>query len=207
MRCAQARRLFGAYWDDEMTQAEREWIESHFVACATCRREYGEFSRTLELAGSLPRVEPSPDLLERTLARTRQVSPAADRIPTAGVQWVPVTAAAAVLLILAMVVSPWIGLRPGPQVANRSSDAPLREAELVQPTLVVPPGQAAKGPEATLPGAGGVPSGPVAAAADSLFDPSEDVEFILDPVTLRRGRATMTRPTPGAQAEQAVITF
>ena len=28
-RCDQARRLFGAYWDDEVTQAEREWLESH----------------------------------------------------------------------------------------------------------------------------------------------------------------------------------
>ena len=29
MKCGQARRLFGAYWDDEITQAEREWLEAH----------------------------------------------------------------------------------------------------------------------------------------------------------------------------------
>ena len=27
MNCDDARRLFGAYWDDELTLAEREWLE------------------------------------------------------------------------------------------------------------------------------------------------------------------------------------
>ena len=205
MRCAQARRLFGAYWDDEMTQAEREWIESHFVSCAECRREYGEFSRTLELAGSLPRADAAPDLVQRVLARVRQVSPAPDRVPTGGAQWIPVTAAAALLLIIAAAISPWLGLRPGTQIAS-VPEPPAREA-LTQPVLVSPaPG--AGGSAAVDPGAAGAPAtGPMAAVRDSLFDPSEDVEFILDPVTLRRGRATMSRSTPGVQAEQAVITF
>ena len=48
---------------------------------------------------------------------------------------------------------------------------------------------------------------PVAAVPDSLFDHREDVEFILDPVTLRRGRATVNRPSGAVQAEQTVITF
>jgi hypothetical protein len=47
----------------------------------------------------------------------------------------------------------------------------------------------------------------VATVPDSLFDHGQDVEFILDPVTLRRGRATVKNPTANVQAEQAVITF
>ena len=47
-----------------------------------------------------------------------------------------------------------------------------------------------------------------AGVADSLFDHSEDVEFILDPVTLRKGRAhTVVRVQPQPRGEQAVITF
>ena len=48
-----------------------------------------------------------------------------------------------------------------------------------------------------------------AGVTDSLFDHSEDVEFILDPVTLRKGRAhTVVRVQPEpARGEQAVITF
>ena len=37
MNCGDARRLFGAYWDDEITLAERDWLESHFASCAACR--------------------------------------------------------------------------------------------------------------------------------------------------------------------------
>jgi hypothetical protein len=50
-------------------------------------------------------------------------------------------------------------------------------------------------------------SGQLASIPDSLFDHSEDVEFILDPVTLRRGRATVTRLPAGVQGEKAVISF
>ena len=56
-RCDQARRLFGAFWDDEVTQAEREWLDTHFTACPGCRTEYDQFARTVETIGSLPRTE------------------------------------------------------------------------------------------------------------------------------------------------------
>ena len=32
MNCTHARKLFATFWDDETTQAEREWLESHFTA-------------------------------------------------------------------------------------------------------------------------------------------------------------------------------
>jgi anti-sigma factor RsiW len=72
MRCDRIRGLFGAYWDDEITQAEREWVESHFAACTPCRDEYESFSRSIELVSSLPREEASPDLVERVMARVRR---------------------------------------------------------------------------------------------------------------------------------------
>jgi anti-sigma factor RsiW len=205
MKCAQGRKLFGAYWDDETTQAEREWLESHFAACPGCRKEYEEFWRALEWVGTLPRVEPAPDLAERVLARARRAVPAADRIPEAGLQWVPLTAAAALLLILGVLISPWVGLGPGPRMASREVPATVHEPELV-PVRV---------PSLVSSGAGGRSSDlarrssaeRVAAVSDSLFDHSEDVEFILDPVTLHRGRATMTRVPAGAKAAQAVISF
>jgi hypothetical protein len=121
---------------------------------------------------------------------------------------VPVTAAAAVLLILATVVSPWVGFRPGTRVASKAPEAPLREPELVPPTLTASPSPVAGVPAPTESTPDRLPAGdPMAVVGDSLFDHNEDVEFVLDPVTLRRGRATMTRPDRGAQAEQAVITF
>ena len=83
MNCRQAGKLFGAYWDDELTQAEREWLEAHFVSCAECRRGYEDLTRTLELVGDLPRVEISQDFADRVLVKARRRAPATDRVPAA----------------------------------------------------------------------------------------------------------------------------
>jgi len=209
MKCAQARRLFGGYWDDDTTQAEREWLESHFGGCAACRKEYEEYSRTLEWVGALPRVEPAPNLVERTLSRARRAVPAPDHMPVPGIQWVPVTAAAALLLVMATLISPWLGLGPGPRVASRSPErSSVPEAQLV-PAAPAPSPSTVAGVDPVRVPVAGAKSGsePLAAVPDSLFDHNEDVEFILDPVTLRRGRASLTRAPAGPQAERAVITF
>jgi predicted anti-sigma-YlaC factor YlaD len=195
MSCREVRRLFGAYWDDDTTQAEREWLDAHLSSCASCRREYEELARVLEWTTTLPRVEASPDLVERTLARARRAATAADRIPRPSVAWVPVTAMGVLLLIAGILISPWIGWGPRSRIQSQVADRTVvREPVLVPtPTLV---GQA-RTPAA----------GPVAAVPDSLFDHAEDVEFILDPVTLKRGRATVTRAPRTPQGGQAIITF
>ena len=197
--CSQARKLFGAYWDDETTQAEREWLETHFTACGGCRREYDELARSLELAASLPRIEPAPDFAERALARARRAVPVGDRVHAPGVQWVPVTAAAALLLVAAMMVSPWIGLFPRERSAPVASLSVPNDPQLVGPAAP----QSRQAPTVAL-----FAEQPVASAvSDSLFNHSEDIEFILDPVTVNRGRATLRREPGGTKAEQAVITF
>lgn len=197
MKCAEVRRLFGAYWDDDTTQAEREWLDAHLSTCATCRREYEELSRVLEWTASLPRAEVAPDLVERTLTRARRAVTVADRIPTVSVPWVPATAAAALLLITGILISPWIGIGPRTRTASRVSERPAVQ----QPVLVAPSSNLSdRAPQSAA-------TDRVAAIPDSLFDRSEDVEFILDPVTLRRGRATVTRMPPTPQGKQAIITF
>jgi anti-sigma factor RsiW len=212
MTCDRARGFFGACWDDELTQAEREWLEAHFASCASCRVEYDEFSRVLELAGALPRVDAPADLPEQVLARVHRVSPAPDLVGQAGVRWMPIAAAAAaaVLVVGALVVMPRAPWRaPGSvepaRVASRpAAPAPplpaLRaQTEARQPLVAV-----------RLPERRGAEPAPGAVIPDSLFDHGEDVEFILDPVTLRRGRASVTRSgsrDPGVQGQQALINF
>src|SRR6185503_2384178 len=83
MNCTHARKLFAAFWDDETTQAEREWLEGHFTSCDACRHDYEQYARTLEVLGSLPRVEPSPELHERVLQRVRRAESVPDRMPAA----------------------------------------------------------------------------------------------------------------------------
>jgi anti-sigma factor RsiW len=203
MKCAQVVRLFGAYWDDETTQAEREWVEAHLASCTSCRQEYEAFSRTLELAGSLPRIEPAPDLVERVLARARRVAPAPDVVPVRSRRWIPVTAALALAVIAGTLSLPWLAVRND---ARRTTAARVtaERAPAVQhlaPSLPPAAGGAPSGLEPGLVAAAGARAVP-----DSLFDHTEDVEFILDPVRLQRGRATVTRP-PAAHGDKAVISF
>ena len=202
MKCAQINRLFGAYWDDETTQAEREWVETHLASCAACRKQYEEFSRSLELIGSLPRVEPAPDLVERVLARARRAVPAPDRVPAASRRWIPVTAAVALLVVAGSLALPWLGTRTergrAPVIAGRVTP---HESQLTHATSSLP-SQAAPSARA----GGGLVAQGGKGATDSLFDHSEDIEFILDPVRLQRGRATVTR-APAVQGEKAVLSF
>jgi hypothetical protein len=210
MICVQARRLFGACWDDEITQAERESLEAHFTACASCREEYDAYSRALELLTTLPRVEPAPDLAERALARSRRAVAAPDRVGAAAVPWVPVTATAALVAVAFTLVSPWlmtrnvpIALRPG--TSRSAVDQPqLRQPSDLAgaPSKTAVPG--ARGASLSHPG---MAADPLAAVPDSLFDHTEDVEFVLDPMTLHRGRPATVRVGGSVQGQQATITF
>jgi anti-sigma factor RsiW len=197
MNCRHARGLFGAYWDDEITQAEREWLESHFARCEPCRRGYEEFSRPLEALAALPRVEPEAGLPERVLARVRRASSAPDRLPVGTPAWVPLTAAAALLLLAAPLLMPLLGVRgSGPIATNRARTEVVRE-----PILLAPAGRHAAPANPS-------PSGLAASlAADSLFDHSADVEFVLDPVTLHRGQATLSRQGSATQGDRTVVSF
>ena len=197
MNCGHARGLFGAYWDDDTTQAEREWLEGHLAKCERCRLDYEAFSRPLEALATLPRVEASPDFAERVLARARHAGAAPDRLPVVTPNWVPLTAAAALLLIGATLALPWLGGHSqGPRTAARPE---VREPALVRPVSTgAPAGAMAQTPRT------GVASG---TASGQLFDHSADVEFILDPVTLKRGHASLPGQTPATQEERAIVSF
>ena len=196
MKCRDARRLFGAYWDDELTVAEREWLESHFTGCTGCRESYDMLARSLELASGLPRVEPAPDFAERVLARARRTESVPDRLPVATPRWAPALAVAAVVLVAAVVAV---------QFSGRNATRQVTQPVAVNPVPATPAPNVAPGDGAVL-----EPQLVAAEAfSDSLFDHSADVEFVLDPVTVRRGQAhPATRLAPPiTSGDQATITF
>jgi len=198
MSCKRARNLFTAYWDDEVTQAEREWLESHFGGCPGCRSEYDALARTIELVGSLPREESPADFVERTVARARRAAVEPDRVPGTSQRWVPITAAAALLAVLGGGAIQWAGLSTAPE--QRPTPVAIQ-----QPTWVGPaPGTTVSRSSTGQPQIAGATN----TVPDSIFDHGEDVEFILDPVTLRKGRAhTTIRGADAPRGQQATITF
>jgi hypothetical protein len=191
-----ARHLFGACWDDELTQAEREGLDAHFAGCPRCRAEYDQFTRALELTASLPRVEAAPDLLDRVLARTRRSAPVPDALAETPARWVPATVAAvaAMVVIVALIVVP---------------RSPLRAPAVQAPSAAVVQLGGPKQPERVQPAAPERAPASRVPAGDVVFDPSKDVEFVLDPVTLHRGHATVSTGAHRAEkrGEEAVITF
>jgi anti-sigma factor RsiW len=205
MTCTGIQRLFDAYWDDETTQAEREVVEAHLAGCPRCRERYETHAQTLEALSKLPRVEAAPDLVERVTDSARRIARAPDALPAEPRPvWVPVAAAAGVLVVGALALLPLMQPHPD-RMASQSGRGltAVRQPELVG--MVHTTG--ATGPVAAPGGA----KAPAAAArraplTDSLFDHTEDVEFILDPVALHRGSAA-TRTADGVQAESAVISF
>ena len=205
MSCDRARRLFGACWDDELTHAEREWLEAHLAGCPACRADYDAYSRALELVGTLPRVEAPPDLVERVLARSRHAAVAPDAVGVRPVQWAPTAAAAAAAVVVVLTLAVLFALPGAPWRApgSRGSQMAVRGGGPAVAQLVS--ARDAR-PAATARGE----AGRTVAAQDDPFDHSADVEFILDPVTPNRGRASVAPAgsrSPGVGGERAIISF
>jgi len=206
MNCYKARRWFGAYWDDEITQAEREWVEVHFSACPKCRTEYEAFARTLEGLAALPRHDGAADFVERTVARARRATPVPDVLPDPRPAWSPVAVAASLLVVAVALLAPRLG-PVSPDRLERAGRVVPHEARLVTGAQVGTSAPAATGPTAGIsPNARPASQEQVAALVDSLIDHSEDVDFVLDPVRVGHERTAGRRLQP-AQGHQAVITF
>ena len=233
--CERAQSLYGPAWDDELSVAERESLELHFAGCPSCRRDYDEFARTLELVQALPRPQVSGDFATRVLseARRREAEGGRGFSVSRGLFARPVRlAVAAALLVAAGVSGILLAQRPegdatkmaqsqvvpAPALPSHQSpgdpDAPVstsvEDAKAAPATLAsAGPSSPAKSSEPTLARPNRARSAEtLATVPDSVFDHSADVEFVLDPVRLRRERGRGYTPVPTTvRGEQASITF
>jgi len=123
-------------------------------------------------------------------------------LPHATPRWIPITATAALLTIAATMTLQWMGVAPTGRALDPGTGADNARTARVEPARSPSPATLAS-VETALEPAPGQPG-----VADSLFDHSADVEFILDPVVVRKGRAhTVLHVNPSVQGEKAVITF
>lgn len=234
--CERAQSLFGPAWDDELSVAERESLELHFTGCPPCRRDYDELARTLELVQGLPRPQVSGDFAARVLveaqrreadggrgfavsrglmARPMRLAIAAALFVAAGVSGILIaqkpagdaTKVAQTIVAPAPVVAPVVA--PGALAGD--PDVPVSTVAEAVPSMVASadPGSPAPSPKPTLARRAPARSADMSAAVpDSIFDHTADVEFVLDPVRLRRERGRGYTPVPtSVRGEQASITF
>lgn len=230
--CERAQSLFGPAWDDELSVAERESLELHFTGCPPCRRDYDELARTLELVQGLPRPQVSGDFAARVLveaqrreadggrgfavsrgllARPMRLAIAAALFVAAGVSGILVAQKPAgdATKVAQTIVAPAPVVAPGALLGD--PDVPISTVAEAMPSTVASadPGSLAPSPKPTLTRRAPARSAEVLTVVpDSIFDHTADVEFVLDPVKLRRERGRGYTPVPtSVRGEQASITF
>lgn len=75
MICMKAKKLLSAYIDGELTDEQRQQIESHLQSCDDCKKEMLELRQTKRMVASLRRYEPSEEWVNRTLAQLTSQAP------------------------------------------------------------------------------------------------------------------------------------
>jgi len=120
--CERTDSLLSFFIDDELSPAERRFVEGHLVACPRCRRQRDDLGTVLDRVRRLPRIVAGPDFTERVLAEAMGrpaaglEEPVVPLRPPSFPRWAPPLAAAAALGVLAfLAVTRWIGPGTAPQ--------------------------------------------------------------------------------------------
>ena len=123
--CEDIRELLPVYVDEAASEAEQRRVVEHLAECAQCRREAERWAALDRLvAASLSEEEPAAaEEVEATAARVRAVRPGWAIAPTPvrfWRSWLPTgaLAAAAVIIVLVALYSPWLNLSATPSMIH-----------------------------------------------------------------------------------------
>lgn len=125
MKCDEAKACFADDWCGMLRTPERDELERHLEACATCRQEAEGLESLLTKLDSLPAEEPSPQLRDRFYAALGAYGEGFSAASTrerrkAGFSWLPVSVAAALAIGLGLgyAVSSQKGGRESTEIAQ-----------------------------------------------------------------------------------------
>jgi anti-sigma factor RsiW len=115
MRHIKTIRL-SAFLDDEVSEEERTEISEHLKVCSSCRKEAGELSQVSELFTPVEDVQVSPYFLTRLKLRISEEK-ARSSVRWPFLKWIrelrferiPIPAATAALLVLALMLGSRLG--------------------------------------------------------------------------------------------------
>ena len=119
MNCQEAKRLIPLFLDQELSGADHRQVADHLETCDECRSEALAIEKSWELLGVLETIEPDPNYRIRFWqsvdARSNRHSRILQSIQSIFVQqrWIPVTAAAATVLLVSVISIMQYSQRPG----------------------------------------------------------------------------------------------
>lgn len=123
MSCGRMETRILSYVDGRLKENERAEMEKHLADCAACRLRVNEFRAVSGLLDELPVIEPSGAFNARVHALV-----AAEPQKRSWLAWLtpsPRVAFAASMLLLLTV---WLGSRPGPEPQIAATDLPVVES-------------------------------------------------------------------------------
>ena len=119
MNCQEAKRLISLFLDDELNGADHRQVGDHLETCDECRSEALAIEKTWELLGALETIEPDPNYRIRFWRSVDASSTWHSRI-LQSIQsifikhrWIPVTAAAATVLLVSVISTMQYSQKPG----------------------------------------------------------------------------------------------
>lgn len=124
MTCEQLDECIDAYLDGTLAAADRAAVERHLEGCATCRTHRDGLRAVLAAAATVSNnIQPPRDLWPEIAARLPERAARPRTRPSVWRRWVPLAAAALVLIAVTAVVSSRIVPRPlaramGPDTAT-----------------------------------------------------------------------------------------
>jgi hypothetical protein len=107
MRCFDYEELLSAYAGDELSRAQREFIEEHLAVCADCRETLAGFQNVRQRLGALSAMEQRPDIKGGVMSKINGTGSKGQRF-----NWLrPVVLSVSVVAVVAMlfVLQPWTG--------------------------------------------------------------------------------------------------
>src|SRR5688572_28261757 len=71
---AQATELFSAYFEHELGDEQRGALEEHLRGCASCKREFDEFERTVQALASMHKMVAPTEFVDGVRTRIHKKS-------------------------------------------------------------------------------------------------------------------------------------
>jgi len=175
MKCSQARRLFSAYLDQDLTFEEESRLRAHLESCTDCTEEMARLEGVQSLLQGLPETDPGPGFYE-SIRRRVAAGEAAEPVPDGrswvdqvrelwSTAWLRPAAGAAFGLVVGVLIGTNGFLGPGPAITGEVESFAEAPAE---PTVDL---MASGGPLADI---------ELPAISDSVALDDGD-EFILEP--------------------------